>query len=90
MRAILHHVTEPQGWDDRIARARRKVAGAASLDELADVLNSPHFAALPLGDLVALPTFGGERPAGTGVFSWDPERVLVMNEIADGFELRRR
>jgi hypothetical protein len=90
MRATLNHVSEPQGWQDRIASARNKVAGARSLDELADVLNSPHFAALPLTDLAVLPTFGGERPAGTGVFSWDPGRVLVMNEIADGFELRRR
>ncbi len=77
--------TEPQRWEDRVERARAAVAGARSLDDLAMVLNSGHFAALPLGDLVHLPTFGGERPRGTAIFSWDSERVLVMDDLGRGF-----
>jgi hypothetical protein len=66
------------------------VQAARTLDELAEVLNSPAFATLPLKDLVTLPTFGGDRPQGRCVFSWDPERVLTMNELGDGFTLQPR
>jgi hypothetical protein len=90
MRAIRHEVKDPQGWDDRVAGARARVAAATSLDALSDVLNGPAFAALPLPDLVALPSFGGTRPPGTGCFSWDAARVLVVNAAADGFEIRER
>jgi hypothetical protein len=90
MRAIQHHIADPQGWPERVSRARAEIARAGSLEALADVLNSPAFAALPLADLVALPSYGGERPSGTGVFSWDAERVLVMTELADGFAIERR
>jgi hypothetical protein len=82
--------TEPAGWAQRVARARASVQSAASLDELAAALNSPDFAALPLKDLVTLPTFGGERPRGLCVFSWDPGRVLVMNDLGDGFTIEPR
>ncbi|HUL59594.1 MAG TPA: hypothetical protein VLU43_09985 [Anaeromyxobacteraceae bacterium] len=88
--AVAHRIREPQGWDDRVARARSAVAKARSLDDLADLLNSAHFAALPLKDLVQLPTFGGERPGGTGIFSWDAERVLVMDELGEGFRVVAR
>jgi hypothetical protein len=88
--AIQHRVTDPKGWPDRVARARAEVASARSLDALAEVLNSPAFAALPLADLVALPAYGGERPAGPGAFSWDAGRVLVMDEYATGFAIQRR
>ncbi len=81
---------QPQEWADRVTRARASVQRAKSLDELAAALNSPDFAALPLKDLVTLPTFGGERPHGRCVFSWDPRRVLVMNELGDGFEILPR
>lgn len=81
---------EPDGWADRVARARELVRTAASLDELAEVLNSAEFAALPLKDLVSLPTFGGERPRGRCVFSWDRQRVLMMNDVADGFTIEPR
>jgi len=90
MRAIRHEVKDPQGWADRVAGTRAQVAAAASLDALADLLNGPAFAALPLHDLVALPSYGGARPAGTGCFSWDAARVLVVNPAADGFEIRGR
>lgn len=81
---------EPIGWAQRVSRARAAVKSAGSLDELAEVLNSPDFAALPLKDLVTLPTFGGDRPRGSCVFSWDASRILVMNEVADGFVIERR
>lgn len=81
---------EPEGWAARVASARASVRAAASLDQLADVLNSPDFAALPLRDLVSLPTFGGERPRGRCVFSWDATRVLMMNELGDGFTIEPR
>jgi hypothetical protein len=90
MRAIRHEVRDPEGWEGRVAGARARVAAARSLDGLAEVLNGPDFAALPLPDLVSLPAYGGERPSGTGSFSWDGGRVLVVNAAADGFELRRR
>lgn len=83
-------IVEPQGWADRVSRARASVHAAKSLDELAAVLNSPDFAALPLKDLVTLPTFGGERPRGRCVFSWDTRRVLMMNELGDGFSIEPR
>jgi hypothetical protein len=82
--------TEPDGWTERVARARATVHQASSLDELAEALNSPEFAALPLKDLVTLPTYGGDRPRGRCVFSWDRDRVLVMNELGDGFYIERR
>lgn len=81
---------EPHGWADRVSRARVSVQSAKSLDELAAVLNSPDFAALPLKDLVTLPTYGGERPKGRCVFSWDARRVLMMNELGDGFSIEPR
>lgn len=81
---------EPDHWTDRVTQARALVKGAQSLDELAAVLNSPAFAALPLKDLVTLPTFGGERPRGRCVFSWDDARVLTMNELGDGFSIEPR
>ncbi|HSN93006.1 MAG TPA: hypothetical protein VLS93_17375 [Anaeromyxobacteraceae bacterium] len=90
MRAIRHRPKDPQGWEDRVAAARSRVAAAASLEALAEALNGPAFAGLPLPDLLALPSFGGERPEGPGCFSWDAARVLVMNAAADGFEIRRR
>jgi len=90
MRAIRHEVRDPQGWTDRVAGARARVADASSLDALSEVLNGPAFAALPLPDLVALPSYGGPRPAGTGCFSWDAGRALVVNAAADGFEIRER
>ncbi len=82
--------SDPEGWSDRVTRARASVLGARSLDDLAAVLNSPDFAALPLKDLVTLPTFGGERPRGRCVFSWDSRRVLMMNELGDGFTIEPR
>lgn len=82
--------SEPAGWAERVARARAMVHAARSLDELALILNSPDFAALPLRDLVTLPTFGGERPSGRCVFSWDDGRVLMMNELGDGFAIEPR
>lgn len=82
--------TEPDGWVDRVARARAAMYAAKSLDALAGVLNSPNFAALPLKDLVSLPTFGGGRPRGACIFSWDVERVLVMNDLGDGFSIEPR
>jgi hypothetical protein len=82
--------TEPTGWAERVTRARASVHGAKSLDELAEVLNSSDFAALPLKDLVTLPTFGGERPRGRCVFSWDTTRVLMMNDLGDGFTIEPR
>lgn len=88
--AVAHPVEEPAGWGERVARAREAVAAARSLDELAAVLNGPNFAALPLADLVHLPTFGGERPRGTAIFSWDAGRVLVMDDLGEGFELLGR
>lgn len=81
---------EPEGWAARVASARSSVRAATSLDQLAAVLNSPDFAALPLRDLVSLPTFGGERPQGRCVFSWDATRVLMMNELGDGFTIEPR
>ncbi|HSN15274.1 MAG TPA: hypothetical protein VLT61_11620 [Anaeromyxobacteraceae bacterium] len=63
---------------------------SSTLDELAAALNSPDFAAIPLKDLVTLPTFGGERPRGRCVFSWDDDRVLMMNDLADGFTIEPR
>lgn len=81
---------EPEGWAARVTDARASVCNASSLDELAGVLNSPHFAALPLKDLVTLPTFGGDRPRGRCVFSWDAGRVLTMNEFGDGFTIEPR
>jgi hypothetical protein len=86
----IESMYEPAGWAQRVSRARAAVKAASSLDELATVLNSPDFAALPLKDLVSLPTFGGERPRGSCVFSWDAGRMLVMNEVADGFVIERR
>ncbi|HSM94153.1 MAG TPA: hypothetical protein VLT47_14845 [Anaeromyxobacteraceae bacterium] len=82
--------SEPDGWFDRVSRARASVHQAGNLEELSEALNSPDFAALPLKDLVTLPTFGGERPRGRCVFSWDPLRVLVMNDLADGFTIEPR
>jgi hypothetical protein len=82
--------SEPDGWTERVTRARNSVHGARTLDELAEILNSPDFAALPLKDLVTLPTFGGERPSGRCVFSWDERRVLMMNELGDGFAIEPR
>lgn len=82
--------TEPEGWAERVTRARADVRRATTLDALAAALNSPDFAALPLADLVHLPTFGGERPHGRCVFSWDAARVLVMNELGDGFSIEPR
>lgn len=81
---------EPSAWAERVARARGLVHGARSLDELALIMNSPDFAALPLKDLVTLPTFGGERPRGRCVFSWDEKRVLTMRELGDGFAIEPR
>jgi len=81
---------EPDGWTERVARARENVHRAASLEELAAALNSADFAALPLKDLVSLPTYGGQRPRGRCVFSWDEERVLMMNEFGDGFTIEFR
>jgi hypothetical protein len=85
--AVAPRSREPQGWDERVARSRAALAKARSLDELAELLNGPDFAALPLRDLVHLPTFGGARPRGTGIFSWDADRVLVMDDLGDGFRL---
>lgn len=82
--------TEPDGWEARVTRARESVHHATSLDELAAALNSPDFAALPLKDLVTLPTFGGERPRGRCVFSWDRDRLLRMNDLGDGFAIEPR
>ena len=90
MRAIRHEVREPLGWEGRVASARARVAAAVSLDALAEALNGPVFAALPLAELVALPSYGGARPSGAGCFSWDAARVLVLNGEADGFEIRAR
>jgi hypothetical protein len=81
---------EPDGWSARVVRARSSVGAAATLDDLAAALNSPDFAALPLKDLVTLPTFGGDRPRGRCVFSWDPARVLTMNDLGDGFTIEPR
>ena len=81
---------EPDGWSARVARARASIHAASSLDDLARALNGPDFAALPLKDLVTLPTFGGERPHGRCVFSWDADRVLVMTELGDGFSIEPR
>lgn len=86
----IESINEPAGWTQRVSRARAAVKAASSLDELATVLNSPDFAALPLKDLVTLPTYGGDRPRGSCVFSWDAGRMLVMNEVADGFVIERR
>ncbi len=88
--AAAHRIVEPAGWEERVARARNAVEKARTLDDLTAVLNGPHFAALPLADLVHLPTFGGERPRGTAIFSWDADRVLVMDDLGEGFELQRR
>jgi hypothetical protein len=82
--------TEPEGWADRVTRARAAVHRSSTLDELAAALNSPDFAAIPLKDLVTLPTFGGERPRGRCVFSWDGDRVLMMNDLGDGFTIEPR
>jgi hypothetical protein len=90
MSPISSVLPEPEGWSERVSRARTSVHGARSLDELAAILNSPDFAALPLKDLVTLPTFGGERPRGRCVFSWDTGRVLTMNEMGDGFTIEPR
>lgn len=65
-----------------------RVAAAADLDELCEVLNDLHEAkrqAEEVGDTftdpidyAGLPTFGGEAPDDTaGVWSWDAERILV-------------
>ncbi len=89
-RAVAWRHEESTPWVERVARAREAVAAARSLDELAAVLGGPHFAALPLADLEHLPTFGGDRPRGTAIFSWDLERVLVMSDLGEGFELVRR
>lgn len=90
MASIARIRIEPEGWDARVERARAAVGETRSLEALAEVLNSPHFAALPLPDLLALPSFGGERPDRRGAFSWDAGRVLVMNADADGFLVERR
>jgi hypothetical protein len=90
MRAIRHEGGDPEGWAERIARARAEVAAARTLDGLAAVLNGGAVAALPLEDLVALPSFGGDRPDGNGVFSWDASRILVMSPFADGFAIESR
>jgi hypothetical protein len=69
------------------------VGAARSLDELAAVLNSPAVAALPLADLVALPTYGGERPRRVACVSCDATRLLLVNtdgEEADPFILKPR
>jgi hypothetical protein len=81
---------ELDDWTDRVLRVRGSVRAASTLEELAAALNSPDFAALPLEDLVTLPTFGGERPRGRCVFSWDSGRVLTMNELCDGFRIEPR
>ena len=81
---------EPDGWSDRVRRARALVHAATTLDELAAALNGPDFAALPLKELVTLPSFGGDRPRGRCVFSWDDDRVLMMNDLGDGFTIEPR
>jgi hypothetical protein len=81
---------EPDGWSARVMRARAAVHAATTLDELATALNGPDFAALPLKELVTLPTFGGDRPRGRCVFSWDRDRVLMMNDLGDGFTIEPR
>jgi len=78
---------ESQGWGERVTSAIASVQCAKTLEELASVLNGPDFAALPLKDLVTLPTYGGDRPRGRCVFSWDATRVLIMNDLGDGFEI---
>jgi hypothetical protein len=88
MATLAPHIEED--WDLRVAHARAAVAHAPSLDALAEVLNSPLFTVLPLADLVALPSFGGARPPQRGAFSWDGDRVLVMNPHAEGFLVERR
>jgi hypothetical protein len=80
--------------DPEWTRAVRVLVGAArSLDELAGILNSPAVAALPAGDLAALPTFGGERPRHVGCVSCDRTRLLLIDaqgEDRDPFVIHLR
>lgn len=80
--------------DPARTRAARVLVGAArSLDELAAILNGPAVAALPLSELAALPTYGGERPRFIGCVSCDATRLLLVNaqgEEADPFVIRFR
>jgi hypothetical protein len=80
--------------DPERTRAARALVGAArSLDELASILNSPVVAALPVADLAALPTYGGERPRYIGCVSCDDARLLLVNaqgEETDPFIVRLR
>ena len=68
-----------------LAVAEFRIGTSTDLVGLLDVI-----LALPDGgmgadeDLSALPTFGGEEPAGTaGIYSWDATRLLVGPGAAD-------
>lgn len=66
--------------------AAETIAGARTLDELRDLLNSERTTSLDLPDYFKLPSFGGEAVIAKGVWSWDATRVLVMKTDGDGFE----
>jgi hypothetical protein len=76
--------------DDLIAAASAAIRGAADLEDLAEALqaageleavlieHAPCFARGEIYDPDSLPTFGGEEPGDClGVYSWDPDSVLV-------------
>ena len=82
--------------DDLIAAAAAAIRGAADLEELAEALqaadvleavlieHAPYFALGEIYDPDSLPTFGGEDPGDClGVYSWDPESVLVYEGGGD-------
>lgn len=82
--------------DDLIAAAAAAIRGAADLEELAEALqaadeleaalieHAPYCARGEIYDPDSLPTFGGEEPGDClGVYSWDPESVLVYEGGGD-------
>ena len=82
--------------DDLIAAAAAAIRGAADLEGLAGALqaageieaalieHAPYFARGEIYDPDSLPTFGGEEPGDClGVYSWDPESVLVCEGGGD-------
>jgi hypothetical protein len=81
---------------DLIAAAAAAIRGAADLEGLAGALqaageieaalieHAPYFARGEIYDPDSLPTFGGEEPGDClGVYSWDPESVLVYEGGGD-------
>lgn len=82
--------------DDLIAAAAAAIRGAADLEDLAEALqaageleavlieHAPCFAGGEIYDPDSLPTFGGEEPGDClGVYSWDPDSVLVYEGGGD-------